>query len=1031
MPESVTWRGELADEAKTRLQNAVLTALRRALDNAPEASAEVELTVFNSQTYAETFAAHGRGDSPTSFTSGDAGGASPVPAANIGTQTGAIIKAGYAPRARGNSPAPPSGVRHAGRMPEEAAPAIDWPLDIFGPGQLPAFAEGLSEQAIEEMNRDAAMLAQELETTFPNKALVWSYLSKWEARDRESNLPGMLSARHIDLLLRILQDREYQQSGLLTALKGRPQNTLDALWAFMMNGGPSEGHFALMLKRSTRYRHYHPGHGVRASWQVDAQLADNLYALARRGEYEKIQQSLTELGSTSRDDVSLILVSTLTDEALREIARSSAGRELLDRLFDELTSGSADADELFQARRILQARLAVMPDETFQKGLLNPDLKIFPYRKTGMTVGVLGLGAGSAHIYAKRLPGGKIHVKMHTLTRVDPAYAGEVRTLPPELFSAGIELPEDEIVGIRFYDKGGVVEYGPAILLVQASNDALTHTWEKLGEVAGLSLALGAGAVAEAGLEASLAARVLMLADRAATVLGVITSVLIEHRGWIIESFKGGKEFVEFVEKLSSATALYGFARVAMTMPRLFIGLRDAARSFFKTAGDAEEGLTLNRRVGLRRIKEETERLLKDADEIKGIGCFVAGTKVLTPAGRRAIETLQVGDEVLSGDSSGIRRAHRIKHVFKRTVSHLLDLRIGETLISCSTEHPFWVVGQGWQRAGALVPGVPLLAYDGAIRSLESVGERTGSFEVFNIEVDGLNTYFVSEAGLLVHNKAKRYEGTPPQADYEVEWKLTPGAATSLEEQIDEWITELVKDLPPPEPLSPSSLPPPKFTPRQETKLLQELLRQVDLSGLSSEELARLRVSWQRYRARENPLLQTEDDFIRFVFGKRSGQIERDVRLVNKGMPIKAQLAINAGQTFEMRWENVIIKTRKNNVSYRVTILDARTQQPKVVEIIPDFMPVGEREPITDLYRSARHGEKPLIIADSKYKWDASRNVALDDQIRAMLTLAGQHKVPFVFLLKPGSGISKGVERFARNLGVDVRLFYDFSGTVL
>jgi hypothetical protein len=55
----------------------------------------------------------------------------------------------------------------------------------------------------------------------------------------------------------------------------------------------------------------------------------------------------------------------------------------------------------------------------------------------------------------------------------------------------------------------------------------------------------------------------------------------------------------------------------------------------------------------------------------------------------------------------------------------------------------------------------------------------------------------------------------------------------------------------------------------------QEALARVDISGIPPAEHARLRAGWQRYRGRAGRRLHTEDEYIRFVCGKRNGQLPR------------------------------------------------------------------------------------------------------------------------------------------------------------
>jgi hypothetical protein len=134
--------------------------------------------------------------------------------------------------------------------------------------------------------------------------------------------------------------------------------------------------------------------------------------------------------------------------------------------------------------------------------------------------------------------------------------------------------------------------------------------------------------------------------------------------------------------------------------------------------------------------------------------CFVAGTKVLTPTGERAIESLGVGEFVLASDpESGVIKPCSILQRFEREASAVLDIQVGNEIITCTPEHPFWIPGQGWQAANQLQVGDTLLTHDGKTRSIESIQCREGLFKVYNIEVEELHTYYVSSLQVLVHNE--------------------------------------------------------------------------------------------------------------------------------------------------------------------------------------------------------------------------------------------------------------------------------------
>ncbi len=139
---------------------------------------------------------------------------------------------------------------------------------------------------------------------------------------------------------------------------------------------------------------------------------------------------------------------------------------------------------------------------------------------------------------------------------------------------------------------------------------------------------------------------------------------------------------------------------------------------------------------------------------IKERGCFVQGTRVHTRQGPISIEELNVGDRVFSHDPISRKNAEGyIRRVFAHTVPIVLDIKVGKTEITCSPEHPFWVPGLGWQKASALKLATSLLSNKGQVVQVSSIRRREGTFKVFNIEVDGLHTYHVSDLAILVHNK--------------------------------------------------------------------------------------------------------------------------------------------------------------------------------------------------------------------------------------------------------------------------------------
>ncbi len=142
------------------------------------------------------------------------------------------------------------------------------------------------------------------------------------------------------------------------------------------------------------------------------------------------------------------------------------------------------------------------------------------------------------------------------------------------------------------------------------------------------------------------------------------------------------------------------------------------------------------------------------------IGCFVAGTAVLTPGGPRAIESLARGDIVLAGDPDGDDAEHPVRRVWVHQADSVLDLRVGGGELTCTGAHPFWVDG-GWRPAAGLRVGDALTTAEGGTVPVEAVTRRMGAFTVYNLAVAGLETYFVGDAQILVHNKSQRNTRVP------------------------------------------------------------------------------------------------------------------------------------------------------------------------------------------------------------------------------------------------------------------------------
>ena len=110
----------------------------------------------------------------------------------------------------------------------------------------------------------------------------------------------------------------------------------------------------------------------------------------------------------------------------------------------------------------------------------------------------------------------------------------------------------------------------------------------------------------------------------------------------------------------------------------------------------------------------------------KPTGCFVAGTQVDGVTGATTIESLRAGDQVRATDpvERPARTPQTVTRAYSRIVPELRDLRLGDTVLSCSPEHPFWVAGAGWLSAGHIAPGAALLDRDGGQVVVDAIETR-------------------------------------------------------------------------------------------------------------------------------------------------------------------------------------------------------------------------------------------------------------------------------------------------------------------
>jgi RHS repeat-associated protein len=148
--------------------------------------------------------------------------------------------------------------------------------------------------------------------------------------------------------------------------------------------------------------------------------------------------------------------------------------------------------------------------------------------------------------------------------------------------------------------------------------------------------------------------------------------------------------------------------------------------------------------------------------------CFVAGTVVASEDGLKPIEEIKVGERVWAADERTGEVA--LKEVLE-TMSHddfeLVQIELGDVTIRATTEHPFWVESAGWTFASKLKPGDMVRTLNGK-EQVSKVERLRRASRVFNFEVAGFHTYFVSSALVLVHNNGNSVTPLAPWSNKNV-----------------------------------------------------------------------------------------------------------------------------------------------------------------------------------------------------------------------------------------------------------------------
>ena len=165
------------------------------------------------------------------------------------------------------------------------------------------------------------------------------------------------------------------------------------------------------------------------------------------------------------------------------------------------------------------------------------------------------------------------------------------------------------------------------------------------------------------------------------------------------------------------------------------------------------------------KVKESGMSLILDVFAAKGATtvCFPAGTKVHTQWGLADIEKLEVGVPVLTyNEETGEQEYKKVKKVMRRMTRRMCAMELSNgTILEVTPEHRFFSNGE-WTPIEELNVNDTLQLKDNSIVVIENKIIFPTFVEVYNLEIEDNENYYVTEEGVLVHNGYKGAEpGTP------------------------------------------------------------------------------------------------------------------------------------------------------------------------------------------------------------------------------------------------------------------------------
>ncbi|MEP3865322.1 MAG: polymorphic toxin-type HINT domain-containing protein [Paracoccaceae bacterium] len=145
--------------------------------------------------------------------------------------------------------------------------------------------------------------------------------------------------------------------------------------------------------------------------------------------------------------------------------------------------------------------------------------------------------------------------------------------------------------------------------------------------------------------------------------------------------------------------------------------------------------------------------------EISGSNSFAPGTEILTPEGKVAIEALREGDMVIArNEETGVSGVFPVTALMSRQATDTIWITVEDahgqmTRMGVTSEHPLFVIDEGWLDASQVAPGDQIRNSNLQALTVLSMDVDTRPQIVHNLEIADAHTYFAGELEAWGHNR--------------------------------------------------------------------------------------------------------------------------------------------------------------------------------------------------------------------------------------------------------------------------------------